>query len=65
MNIINCINCGKTVTLEKIEKGVAVLCECGCYQMCLNVDESSSGWRVMNPFSFKDLRDKKNKKDKQ
>ena len=60
MDEIKCINCGTTLFVKEIKKGINALCSCGCQQMCVGiVDKTTSQWRVMNPFSFKDVRDKK------
>lgn len=61
MEQIKCLNCKELITVDKIQAGLNATCDCGCMQRCLYAGETSSNWRVMNPFDFEDKRDLNNK----
>lgn len=44
--------------VKEIKKNMIITCKCGCQMKCLDKNDYISNWRVINPFSFKDLRKK-------
>lgn len=58
MEFIKCVNCKEGIMVKEIKKNMIITCECGCQMKCLDKNDYISNWRVINPFSFKDLRKK-------
>lgn len=55
---IQCLKCKTMIKLKEIKIGTHAVCECGCIQICLDCNELISRWRVVNPFSVEDRRNK-------